>query len=91
MLTNQSIAFNELMPNWCTRLNKPSSSSPPTSAILPLPVMASSNKGKEVESSARLRKRQHQGSSHAGSLTSENTQNDEHLAEVYQSPVSGFI
>jgi dolichyl-phosphate-mannose-protein mannosyltransferase len=53
--------------------------------------MASSNKGKEVESSARLRKRQHQGSSHAGSLTSENTQNDEHLAEVYQSPVSGFI
>jgi hypothetical protein len=57
--------------------------------ILPLPVMASSSKGKGVEtSSARLRKRLDHGSSHPGSVSSDNNQSDEHVAEVYQSPVS---
>jgi dolichyl-phosphate-mannose-protein mannosyltransferase len=49
-------------------------------------------KGKAPETAARLRKRPDNASSHySGSVTSENTQNDEHVAEIFQSPVSGFM
>ncbi|EKM81771.1 hypothetical protein AGABI1DRAFT_118848 [Agaricus bisporus var. burnettii JB137-S8] len=46
-------------------------------------------KGKAPETSARLRKRQDNGtSSYSGSVTSESVQNDEHVAEIFQSPRS---
>lgn len=49
-------------------------------------------KGKAPETSARLRKRQDNGtSSYSGSVTSESVQNDEHVAEIFQSPVSVFF
>lgn len=50
------------------------------------PVMAS--KGKAPDTPARLRKRHDNGTPSSPSITSDNTQNDEHVAEIYQSPVS---
>lgn len=46
------------------------------------------SKGKAPENSARLRKRQDNGSSYSSSMTSDNAQNDEHVGEIFQSPVS---
>jgi dolichyl-phosphate-mannose-protein mannosyltransferase len=49
-------------------------------------------KGKAPETAARLRRRpDNAASQYSGSVTSENTQNDEHVAEIFQSPVSILI
>ncbi|KXN87385.1 Dolichyl-phosphate-mannose--protein mannosyltransferase 4 [Leucoagaricus sp. SymC.cos] len=50
--------------------------------------MASTSKGKGVADSPRLRQRRDAGSSHTSPVSSEMNQNDEHAAEVYQSPRS---
>jgi len=61
-----------------------------TAILLPFPVttMASSGRAMGLGNNARLRPRSDQGSSHTPSLTSDNNQNNERAAAIYQSPVS---